>query len=303
MQHSIFLCDNDYLNLINHKDVIQRQVDDLESSVGRGVAKSSFFLSDGDPHSCLEKDMGDWFGKECYLAQSGYAANVGLMHAICRPGVNAYVDQFLHMSFYDGLAARHVNVHSNKHKNFAQLEANIRMHGPGVTMVESVYSISGALAPLEQIVRIKKQYSCVLVVDESHSFGVSGSKGYAHMMGLQDRVVFATASLAKAYAIRAGIIFTSNALHVKENSFTYIFSSGLMRNDIVWICAIWEVVKAANDRRRKLLDASHLLRTEVSKVADVIKSKLLFLLLSLAFVPKTKRRWLAFIDISPLMVF
>ncbi|KAH1593639.1 hypothetical protein KXX44_008032 [Aspergillus fumigatus] len=209
MQHSIFLCDNDYLNLINHRDVIQCQVDDLESSVGRGVVKSSFFLSDEDPHSWLEKDMGDWFGKECYLAQSGYAANVGLMHAICRPGVNAYVDQFLHMSFYDGLAARHVNVHSNKHNDFAQLEANIRKHGPGVIIVESLYSISGALAPLEQIVRIKKQYACVLVIDESHSFGVLGSKGFVHMMGLQDDVDFVTASLAKAYATRAGIIFAS----------------------------------------------------------------------------------------------
>ncbi|KAH1593641.1 hypothetical protein KXX44_008034 [Aspergillus fumigatus] len=49
-----------------------------------------------------------------------------------------------------------------------------------------------------------------------------------------------------------------------------------MRNDIVRIRAVWEVIKAANDRRRKLLDASRVLRTEVSKVANVVQIQTAF---------------------------
>lgn len=270
-EHSIFLGDNDYLNVASHEYVVKRQVEDLQNSSARGVLMSSAFLTADDPHFRLEKEMGDWFGKQCQLAQSGYAANVGLMHAICKPGMNVYVDLFLHMSFYDGFAARRVKVHSNKPNNYADLEANIQKHGPGIILIESVYSINGAFSPLEEIVRIKKKYGCVLVVDESHSFGIIGSKGYVHMLGLQDDVDFVTASLSKAYSTRAGIVFGTNAVYIKENSLSYIFSSALMRNDIVRIRAMWEVITAADDRREKLQAASRLLRSEMSKIANIIK--------------------------------
>jgi CAI-1 autoinducer synthase len=270
-RHSIFLGGNDYLNLVNNEEVVRCQVEDLQHGAGRGVVMSSAFLTDEDPHFQLEKDLGDWYGKECQLAQSGYAANVGLIHAICKPGMNVYIDMFLHMSFYDGFAARRVKVHSNKPNNVSELEANIQKHGPGLIIIESVYSINGAFAPLEEVVRIKKQYGCVLIVDESHSFGLYGSKGYVHMKGLEDDVEFVTASLSKAFATRAGIVFGSNAAFLKENSFAYVFSSALMRNDIIRIRAMWEVIKTADDRREKLFKASVLLRNEVSKVTKVVK--------------------------------
>lgn len=112
--HSIFYCDNDYLNLSSHESVLAEQVRDLQASVGRGILRSSFFLNEDDPHACLERDLGNWFGKACYLAQSGYAANVGLMHAICSKGQSVYVDKNVHMSFFDGLAARSANIHTNR---------------------------------------------------------------------------------------------------------------------------------------------------------------------------------------------
>lgn len=264
--HRIFYCDNDYLNLSSHESVLLDQIQDLEASIGRGIMRSSVFLNDEDPHTQLERDMGNWFGKSCYLAQSGYAANVGLMHAICSKGQNVYVDKNVHMSFYDGLAARQAKIHTNKPNDMTQLEANIREHGSGMILVESIYSNTGDYAPLGEIVRIKKKYNCILVVDESHSFGVCGSIGFVHLRGLDQDVDFVTASLAKAYATRAGIVFAPHALYVKENSFPYIFSSALTRNDIIRIRAVWEVVKAADDRRARLLSASKLLCKDLSSI-------------------------------------
>ncbi|EPS45330.1 hypothetical protein H072_672 [Dactylellina haptotyla CBS 200.50] len=177
------------------------------------------------------------------------------------------------MSFYDGLAARGAKLHYNKPNDFSQLEANIQKYGPGIILIESIYSISGTFSPIEEIIRIKKQYGCVLVVDESHSFGLFGKegRGYVHMKGVQNDVDFVTASLSKAYSTRAGIVFSPNSTFVKENSFTYVFSSALMRNDIVRIRAMWDLIKASDDRRQKLQESSRLLRRELSKVAPVVK--------------------------------
>jgi CAI-1 autoinducer synthase len=174
------------------------------------------------------------------------------------------------MSFYDGLAARRVRLHRCKANNAADMEAKIRENGPGIILVESLYSVSGDFAPLEEIVRLRKEYGCLLVVDESHSLGVCGAKGLVHFKGLQDEVDYVTASLAKAFSTRAGVVFGRHGLFVKEHSFPNIFSSALMRNDIVRIRAAWEAICAADDRRERLHDVSKLLRQELAKVAKLV---------------------------------
>ncbi|KAL2857351.1 pyridoxal phosphate-dependent transferase [Aspergillus pseudoustus] len=226
--YTITMGDNDYLSLVHHKD-------------------SSVFLSEFDPHTALEMDLAAWFSKDCYLAQSGYAANVGVMHAVCTKGMHVYVDMFLHMSFYDGLAARGAKLHPFKPNNAADLEPKVKKYGAGLIIVESVYSTSGSFAPLEDIVRIKKEHSCTLVVDESHSFGLFGTQGLGllHHKNLVADVDYITASPAKAHATRAGIVFTKHAVFIKENSFPFIFSSGLVQNDIVRIRAMWDMNKVA----------------------------------------------------------
>ncbi|KAL3472248.1 pyridoxal phosphate-dependent transferase [Aspergillus californicus] len=271
-EHSIIVCDNDYLNLVHHKDVVTKQANDLlDSSVARDTIKSSIFISEFDPHTALEKDIAAWYGKDCYLAQSGYAANVGVMHAICTPGMNVYIDRFLHASFYDGLAARKVKVHVFLPNNAADLEKKIQENGPGLILIESVYSTSGSFAPLEEIVTIKKKHNCLIVVDESHSLGLYGSegRGLLYDKGLVSDVEYVTASLAKAFATRAGIVFTNHTTYAKENAFPFIFSSGLVQNDIVRIRAIWEVIKPADDRRARLMRISAFLREELSKFRGI----------------------------------
>lgn len=272
--HSIILGDNDYLNLAHHKDVLTKQADDLIKSTSSDATdniRSSAFLSEFDPHTALEKDLTAWFGKDCYLAQSGYAANVGVMHAVCHPGMHVYADQLLHMSFYDGLASRGVKLHFFKHNNPTSLESQIKKHGPGFILVESIYSTTGSFAPLEAIVAIKKRHNCILLVDESHSLGLFGTQGLGilHSLNLAPDADYVTASLAKAYATRAGIVFSSNALYVRERSYPFIFSSGLVQNDVVRIRAIWEVIKAADARRSRLSNISTFFRREMDKVAPV----------------------------------
>jgi len=210
---------------------------------------------------------------ECHLAQSGYAANVGLMHAICTPEVPVYVDHLLHMSFYDGLAARRVCIYTSPPNDTIALEANICKYGPGVICVESVYSTTGTIAPLIEIVRIKQEHGCVLVVDESHSLGIVGAegRGCVNALHLLDGVDFVTASLAKAFATRAGVVFGRHSTDfVRENSLVYIFSSALMHNDIVRIRAVWDIIRTADHRRDQLLQATRQLRSSLATVAPLI---------------------------------
>jgi CAI-1 autoinducer synthase len=95
----------------------------------------------------------------------------------------------------------------------------IAKNGPGIVVVDSVYSTTGALCPLVETVDVAEAHGCMILVDESHSLGTHGPQGagLCAALGLSERVHFITASLAKAFAGRAG--FFAAPAHMRH----YIF--------------------------------------------------------------------------------
>ena len=95
-----------------------------------------------------------------------------------------------------------------RHNSPESLETQIKKFGPGIICVDSIYSSKGTIAPLVEMSEIANNYGCVFVVDESHSLGITGpeGRGMIYELGLQSMVHFVTASLAKAFVSRAGVI-------------------------------------------------------------------------------------------------
>ena len=142
------------------------------------------------------------------------------------------------------------------HNDMEHLERQILKHGPGVILVDSVYSINGSVCPLEDLVAVGTRHGCVMVVDESHSFGTHGQQGEGMVaaLGLCDKVHFRTASLAKAFAGRAGFITCSERFneYFKFESNPAIFSSTLLPHEIAGLDATLEVIKEEQWRRKAL---------------------------------------------------
>jgi CAI-1 autoinducer synthase len=129
-------------------------------------------------------------------------------------------------------------------------------HGPGVIVVDTVYSTNGSVCPLREIAEIAALRGCVLVADESHSLGTHGPNGEGLVveLGLTNRVHFRTASLAKAFAARAGFIacaahFTD---YFKFESLPAIFSSTLLPHEVAGLAATLDVIRTEGWRREKL---------------------------------------------------
>jgi CAI-1 autoinducer synthase len=112
------------------------------------------------------------------------------------------------------------------------------------------------VCPILEVLEIAEETGSILVVDESHSLGTHGPQGAGLVaeLGLTERVHFVTASLAKTFAGRAGIIFGPQRVveYVKYEAFPSIFSSALLPVDIAGLAAtLEEIIKA--DRERKIL--------------------------------------------------
>jgi len=265
---SILINDNDYLRTANNAEVIDKQTQYLKGHQ-QEILMSGVFLSGDSLHLQISKAFAAFVGMEdVYLAQSGYAANCTLLQAISEPNMPVYIDQRTHPSFYDGIKFVHAKLISFIHNDVNDLENKIKHHGPGIILVDSVYSAVGSICPIKEICLLKNQYGCVLVVDESHSLGLYGVKGQGLVgaLNLTNEVDFITASLSKAFSTRAGIIAgpAKAILFMREYAFPAIFSSAVLNYDIVRIQAMLKVIKESDEKREQLMFNANFLRTELT---------------------------------------
>jgi CAI-1 autoinducer synthase len=190
------------------------------------------------------------------LCQSGYAANLGLLQVIADPQTPVYMDSLAHTSLWEGARAAQAPVHAFRHNDPEHLQKMMERHGAGLVVVDSVYSTTGALCPLREMVEAAERNGSMILVDESHSLGTHGpaGAGLCAMLGLTHRVQFITSSLAKAFAGRAGFFSMPTELrnYLMCHSFPSIFSSCLLPHDVAGLHATLEVIKRADDARLKL---------------------------------------------------
>jgi 7-keto-8-aminopelargonate synthetase-like enzyme len=247
---------NDYLNVTGNSAIVQAQVDALREDT-EAVVQSGVFLLDGHPAHAFEQAMAHWIGKQDgFLCQSGYAANMGLLQIIADQQTPVYLDGLAHMSLWEGARAAKATARAFRHNDPAHLERMLQLHGPGVVVVDSVYSTTGALCPLREIVEVAERHDSTIVVDESHSLGTHGpgGAGLCAQLGLTSRVHFITASLAKAFAGRAGF-FTAPAsmrYYVLISSFPNIFSSSLLPHEVAGLAATLKVIRGSDEARQRL---------------------------------------------------
>ena len=259
---------NDYLGITGHPDIVGAQVSALRID-NEFVIQSGAFLLEDHPTHALEAALAQWVGKEDgFICQSGYAANTGLIQAIADPQTPVYVDTMAHTSLWEGVHAARAKGYPFRHNDPQHLARMMERHGSGLVIVDSVYSTTGALCPLRQMVEVTEQHGGMILVDESHSLGTHGPQGAGLCagLGLTDRVHFITASLAKAFAGRAGFFTMPREMryYLLSASFPNIFSSCLLPHEIAGLAATLQVIQRCDEARRRLHANTARLRTSLS---------------------------------------
>jgi CAI-1 autoinducer synthase len=265
---AVFLAGNDYLCLSGEPALVGAQVSALRHSQGE-MLMSAVYLQEGSAQHRLERKFARFMGAQNgILAQSGWAANVGLVQTLAGPGIPVYLDMQAHASLWEGVQSAGATPVSFLHNDIEHLQKQLQRHGRGLIVVDSLYSTNGSLAPLTALVEIAEQHGCLLIVDESHSLGTHGPRGAGLVaeLGLSERVHFRTASLAKAFAGRAGFITCSSKFkgYFLSESRPAIFSSCMLGHELAWFDAAIDFVAAADDRRAMLHAHALELRQELS---------------------------------------
>ncbi|SDP60498.1 CAI-1 autoinducer synthase [Ralstonia sp. 25mfcol4.1] len=267
---ALHLSSNDYLCLLGESALVQAQARALLDEAPELLMSSVFRHGDTPQYQVERKLAALMQAEDGLIAQSGWAANVGLVQCIAGPGVPVYIDMNGHASLWEGISAAGAQAVPVRHNDFAHAARQIERIGPGVILVDSVYSTTGSVAPLEAYVQMAEATGSVLVVDESHSLGTHGPAGggLVPALGLSERVHFRTASLAKAFAGRAGFVACSTQFKdfFAVEARPAIFSSGLLRHEIAWFDAATDFIARADDRRECLHAITRTTRAAIAEL-------------------------------------
>ncbi|MBK1896597.1 aminotransferase class I/II-fold pyridoxal phosphate-dependent enzyme [Chryseobacterium sp. YIM B02567] len=229
---------NDYLGLSGNKEFQQKILQEitnnpalLSGSTGsRLISGNSFVATETEEYIARQHQYAS-----ALLFPSGYNANLALFSTL--PGRNdtIIVDEQIHRSVHDACTLSHAKKIKFKHNNLKDLEEKLERQGRGCYIgIESLYSMEGDFAPIEEIAELAYRYDAHLIVDEAHAFGVFGY-GLVAKYQLQDKIFATVITYGKALGAHGAAILTSHLVRDYLINFASPFIYTTSAQDVQWM--------------------------------------------------------------------
>lgn len=229
----LLFCSNNYLGLANREELKRAAIEAIEK-YGTGSGASRLVSGNMEIHEALEERIARFKGTEsALLFNSGYHANLGVIPALAGEGDLILSDELNHASIIDGcrLSRAQVVVYPHGDTNFVEDTLRRSKHRRKLIVTDGVFSMDGDIAPLIELVEIKERYGAILMVDEAHATGVTGTngRGVIDLFGLTGRVEVIMGTLGKALGTYGAYIATSKLLreYLINSARSFIFSTSL----------------------------------------------------------------------------
>jgi 5-aminolevulinate synthase len=229
-------CSNDYLGMSTHEDVIAKHGFITHRS-GTGSGGTRNISGTTNHHKELEKTLAAWHKKEDALLFNGaFQANVTALQTLGRniPGLVFFSDERNHASIIEGIRGCKNEKKIFRHNDVAHLEEllqTVPVEKPKLIVFESVYSMSGSIAPVKRITDLAKKYNALTYVDEVHGAGLYGltGAGILEQEDQQQSIDIVNGTLSKAIGVFGGYIAASATIIDFIRSFGngFIFTTSL----------------------------------------------------------------------------
>lgn len=268
------LSSNDYLGLSSNPRLIEEFRAETDVMALAYSAVSSRLLSGNHQYyKMLEDDLCDWYDKEAALVfNSGYHANIGILPALTNKHDLILADKLVHASLIDGLRLSEAQLLRYRHLDYEQLRSILTQHREEYDNVfivtESVFSMDGDVADLQQLCEIKKEFNAFLYVDEAHAVGVRGTNGLGctEEQACIEEVDFIVGTFGKAFASMGAFVVCEELFrdYLINTQRSLIFTTALPPVNVAWTRFILNRMPDFYDLRVKLRDVADRLRTTLT---------------------------------------
>ncbi len=204
---------------------------------GTSVSASRIVSGERPIHQQLERALADVYqADDCLTLVSGHATNVTVIGHLVERGDLVIHDALSHNSIVQGALMSGAQRIVFPHNDMDELDRMLGQTRAGANraliVVEGHYSMDGDVPDLPRLIEIARRHRAHLMVDEAHSLGVLGKRGYGifEHWGVDPREVDVwMGTLSKTLSSCGGYIAGSQGLidYLRQSAPGFIYSVGL----------------------------------------------------------------------------
>lgn len=254
-------CANNYLGLSDNQRLIKAACEAMETR-GYGMSSVRFICGTQDIHKQLEAAVSDYFKTEDTLLYAAcFDANGGLFEPLFSEEDAIISDALNHASIIDGVRLCKAKRYRYANADMADLERCLKEAASQrfrIIATDGVFSMDGNIAPIDKICALAETYDALVMVDESHSAGVTGPTGHgvAEQFGCYGRIDIFTGTLGKSFGGAMGGFTTGRKEIIdllRQRSRPYLFSNSLPPSIAGASLEMFRILKESNALHGKLV--------------------------------------------------
>jgi 8-amino-7-oxononanoate synthase len=267
---------NNYLGLTAHPKVKEAAIKAVEK-YGTGCSGSRYLTGTLDLHNELEARLAKFMGKEaCLLFSTGYQTAQGIIPTLVQRGEYLVTDKDNHACIVagymmaKGMFADFVRYKHNEMTDLERVISRLPKHVGKLIVTDGVFSTTGEIVNLPDLVTIAKKYNARILVDDAHAVGVigKGGRGAASHFGLEDQVDMTMGTFSKTFASLGGFVVGEERVinYLKHHSPALIFSASPTPASVAAALAALDILEKEPERIQKLLRNADKMRTGFKKL-------------------------------------
>lgn len=261
---------NNYLGLTADPRVKEAAVKATQK-YGTGCSGSRYLTGTLDLHVQLEERLAKFFGKEdCLLFSTGYQTAQGIIPTLVQRGEFVVSDKDNHACIVAGNlmaagAASYVadgeqGVVRYKHNDMKHLEtviSKLPLESSKLIVSDGVFSTSGEIVDLPNMVRVAKMYNARIMLDDAHAVGVigKGGRGTASHYGLEKETDLTMGTFSKTFASLGGFVVGDRSVinYLKHHATALIFSASPTPASVAAALAALDILEKEPERIDRLM--------------------------------------------------
>ncbi len=289
---------NDILGLSHHPHIRETLIEALQRGVPMGSGGSRLLCGHHLQHEKVEKFLAHKFQRPSALVYgSGYLANVGVITSLFSnthifSNVHIFSDELNHASLIDGIRLSGASKSIYKHcdlrdleEKMSQIEGHPSPQSPmekapfiekaplepppfKVIISESLFSMEGDFAPLQDLYALAQKHEAWLFIDEAHATGIYGQKGLGFVDDLESkRNIISVHTMGKAFGSQGAFVLCSEEVKkwLINTSRSFIYTTAPSPLVMEQWMAAWTVWESEPQLRQKLWEHMDWLWTHLGK--------------------------------------
>ncbi|MFN4907564.1 MAG: aminotransferase class I/II-fold pyridoxal phosphate-dependent enzyme [Bacteroidota bacterium] len=254
---------NNYLGLTAHPEVKAAAINAIEK-YGTGCSGSRYLTGTISLHVELEKRLAAYLGTEdVLLFSTGYQTALGVISALVQKGEYVISDKENHACIINGCLlakggfAEFVRYKHNDMEDLDRVLSRIPADAGKLVVTDGVFSVSGELVNLPDLLTVAKKYGARVLVDDAHATGVvgKGGRGTASYYDLVNETDMTMGTFSKTFASLGGFVAGPERVmnYIKHHSPALIFSASPTPASVASALAALDILEREPERIDRLI--------------------------------------------------